>query len=213
MLGHVLADVLLAAARGVFPPPDGRIHVLPPDGLYQAVLGFTAHAIVLADAAPDVVLAQLPAGDLGAALSPSFLVWLGARIGRAPGSLDCVLVRTGVPPASATDLLVRTDLDGHPRVARARHHRRAVEVFSDPQGKGLVTLGRGLAGRLELSFEVDEAHQNAGLGRRLIAGALLRVASEEPVFAQVAAANARSLRALVALGFKPIGAEVLFDSA
>jgi hypothetical protein len=33
----------------------------------------------------------------------------------------------------------------------------------------------------------------------------------EPLFAQVAAGNAASLRALGAAGFRPLGAEVLFD--
>ena len=46
------------------------------------------------------------------------------------------------------------------------------------------------------------------LARRLVAGALSAATPTEPVFAQVAAANAASLRALQPAGFAAVGAEV-----
>jgi L-amino acid N-acyltransferase YncA len=77
----------------------------------------------------------------------------------------------------------------------------------------MVLLVRGLAGRLELSVEVESARRDRGLARLLAAGALAAAAPEEPVFAQVAAANAASLRALQPAGFAAVGAEVLFGPA
>ena len=74
---------------------------------------------------------------------------------------------------------------------------------------GMVLLNRGLAGRLELSVEVAPGRRDRGPARRLVAGALTAAAPDEPVFAQVAAANAASLRALQPAGFAAVGAEVL----
>ena len=46
---------------------------------------------------------------------------------------------------------------------------------------------------------------------RLVAAARHLTPPGEPLFAQVAAGNAASLRAVGAAGFRPLGAEVLFD--
>jgi GNAT superfamily N-acetyltransferase len=105
------------------------------------------------------------------------------------------------------------DPGAHPRVRRALGVRRDVRVFEDPAARGLVVLGRGLAGRLELAVEVEPIHRGHGLGRALTAGALAAAAPGEPVFAQVAPANAASLRALLGAGFVPVGAEVLLHAA
>ena len=89
----------------------------------------------------------------------------------------------------------------------------AAEVLArlDPGDlKGPMVLGRGLADRLELSVEVAAPERDRGLARRLVAAALAAAAPAEPVFAQVAAANAASLRALQGAGFAAVGAEVLF---
>ena len=95
------------------------------------------------------------------------------------------------------------------RVDRARAGGARCRGFEDPAGAGQVLLGRGLAGRLELSVEVDPERRVRGLARRLSAAALAAAAPDEPVYAQVAAPNAASLRALTAAGFAAIGAEVL----
>ena len=92
---------------------------------------------------------------------------------------------------------------------RARRLRREVAVYADLEGRGLVTLGRGLAGRWELSVEVAPAHRGAGLGRRLIAAGWRLAPAGAPLFAQVAPGNAASLRAFLAAGFRPAGAEAL----
>ena len=54
------------------------------------------------------------------------------------------------------------------------------------------------------------AQRGQGLGRTLAAVSMLAVPRGERVFVQVAPGNAASLRAVLAAGFHPIGAEVLF---
>jgi hypothetical protein len=74
---------------------------------------------------------------------------------------------------------------------------------------GLLTLGRGVAGRWEVAVEVSRPGR--GLGRRLFAAA--RGLVDEPVWAQVAPGNAASVRAVLAAGFRPVGAEALLIPA
>ena len=79
-------------------------------------------------------------------------------------------------------------------------------------GGGLVVLGRGLVGRRELSVELlDDTTADPGHGRRLIDAGRDLIPTGEWCWAQVAAGNARSLRAFLAAGFVPVGSEVLID--
>jgi GNAT superfamily N-acetyltransferase len=211
---HPLPGLLLGAARGRPPAPDGAVEVLPPlPGPVDAVLAFTAHHVVVAGVDPAQVSARLPAGDLSAPMRPEFLGWLGARLGSRPGGQDVVLAAEGLGGRPPLALRPLTDPDRHPRVADARRHRTGLEAWTDPEGAGMLLLGRGLAGRRELAFEVEPGRRNRGLGRRLVAAARHLTPPGEPLFAQVAAGNAASLRALEAAGFRPLGAEVLFDRA
>jgi hypothetical protein len=110
----------------------------------------------------------------------------------------------------------RTDLDDHPRVRHARSLRSDVRVHGDD--RGFVTLGIGLGGLTELSVEVAPGRHGTvrgpgrglgnGLGRGLLADALALVDADHPVIAEAAPGNARSLRALLAAGFVPIGSAV-----
>jgi hypothetical protein len=199
--------ILDAAADGRFPPVDGACEILPADGEFRAVVAFTGHAYVLA----DVRLADLlerGADGYGGASRPSVLQWVAGHDGRI-GSLDVVLVAEGSPGPT---LPRRTDLDGHPRVCRAAGYRTDVRVHADDVG--LVVLGRGLAGRRELSVELlDLAQSGQGHGRRLIRAGLAELAPGERCFAQVAPGNAASLRAFLACGFVPICSEVLIAPA
>jgi GNAT superfamily N-acetyltransferase len=211
---HPLLGVLVDAARGRPPAPDGAVEVLPGlPGPVDAVLAFTAHHLVVADVDPELVAARLPDGDLAAPMSPAFLAWLGGLLGSRPGSLDVVLAAEGLGGAPPLELARVADPGRHPRLVEALRHRSDVEVWSDPQRAGLLLLGRGLAGRRELAYEVEPARRNRGLGRWLVAAARHLTPPGEPLFAQVAAGNAASLRALQAAGFRPLGAEVLFDRA
>jgi hypothetical protein len=202
-------DLLHSAARGSFPPEDGRTEVVgAAAGAPAAVLSFTAHHVVAADVPAEEVLARVDPQDLKGPLAPGVLTWLAERTGLVAGSLDVVLA--WVPERAVNDAAAVREVEpaGHPRVERARRWRQELRVF-EGEG-GMVVLGRGLAGRLELSLEVDRGRRDRGLARRLAAGALAAAAPAEPVFAQVAAANAASLRALQPAGFAAVGAEVLF---
>jgi RimJ/RimL family protein N-acetyltransferase len=83
-------------------------------------------------------------------------------------------------------------------------------VFESGGGRALVILGRGLAGRLEVAFEVDAAHRGNGLATAALLDARRAVRPAGLLFAQTAPANVPSLRALLAAGFAPIGSEALF---
>lgn len=94
---------------------------------------------------------------------------------------------------------------GHPRVAGSRKRRDDVRVWA--ADGGVLVLGRGIAGRLEVAVEVAEGVRHRGLGRALASAA--RQLADEPVWAQVSPGNARSLRAFQAAGYRPVGAEAL----
>jgi hypothetical protein len=221
MTPHPLLAVLLDAAAGRFPPVDGGVDVLPPleDGLgggLECATAFTGHAVVSTALPAADVHGRGPDG-FGGAMAPDFLRWL-AGPGGWIGELDLLLVAPGAGPGagpagdhggSGADAVVprRSDLEEHARVRRARALRRDVEVYGDE--RGLVTLGRGPAGRRELSVEVPAGSEGRGGGRSLLADALLLVPAGEPVFAAVTPGNARSLRAFLACGFTPVGSEVL----
>jgi GNAT superfamily N-acetyltransferase len=210
-VGDRLLRLLQDAALGVPPAADGVVEVWPaPAGAVDAVLAFTAHHVIAARVDPDLVAARLPDGDLTAPMSPGFLGWLGERLGSHPGSLDVVLAAGGLGGTPPLELRAVLDPERHPRVARALRYRGDLRVWTDPDGAGVLVLGRGLAGRLEVSFEVDPARRNRGLGRLLVAAARHLVPHGEPLFAQVAPGNVASLRVVEAAGFRPVGAEVLF---
>jgi GNAT superfamily N-acetyltransferase len=153
------------------------------------------------------VAAAVADDPIAAPLGARFLAALADRVGAEPGSLDAVLVapRTGRP----LELVPVTDLD-HPRVQRALHHRADVRVWTTPDAAGLVTVGRGVAARWETSLEVDPAVRCRGLGTALAAAAPALVPDGGQLWAQVAPANVASLRAFLAAGYRPVGAEVLF---
>ncbi|WP_330177481.1 hypothetical protein OG875_30595 [Streptomyces sp. NBC_01498] len=206
---HPLLTTFLDAADGRFPPVDGRVTVLPalPGGL-ECSVAFTGHAVVATALSASEVEARGPDG-YGASLAPDFLRFLAGRGGWID-TLDLVLVARG--SAGPPCLAERFDLDDHPRVRHARSLRGDVRVHGDE--RGLVTLADGLAGRRETSVELDEPDATgggtgAGLGRSLLRDSLSLSPAGEPVFAAVAPGNARSLRAFLAAGFRPLGSEVI----
>lgn len=90
------------------------------------------------------------------------------------------------------------------------HGHIAVMFGCTPNDIGLVTVGRGLVDRLELSVELfDPGRAGSGHGRGLIAEGLAVIEAGAAVFAQVAPGNAGSLRAFLSCGFVPIAAETL----
>ena len=92
-VGHPLADVLVRAARGEFPPVDGVAELVPRDAAgTAAVVSLTGHAFVLTDLTAGE-LADLPLDGYGGAGAPEVLLRI-ARGGEI-GTLDVVLVRRG----------------------------------------------------------------------------------------------------------------------
>jgi hypothetical protein len=204
--GGVLGAILAEAVAGRFPPADGGVTVVPPDettGL-EAVLAFTGHAVVATALSLEEVLACGADGFAGGHDADTLRRLAGP--GGWIGVLDVTLLAFGTGRGGGT-LRTTQDHDDHARVGYARETRADVRVLADE--RGLVTLGRGLAGRTELGFEIAGDAHGRGLGRGLLVDALGSLPAGEPVFAACAPGNARSLRCVLASGFAPIGGEVL----
>ncbi|WP_030694069.1 GNAT family N-acetyltransferase [Streptomyces globisporus] len=204
-----VAELLAAAARGVFPPPDGSTTVVPQPGPRDAgVLAFTAHSVVFTDADPEWVraaLAATPADPLAASMNPGFLLALMARTGRHMNTIDLLTVADALPGPPPLELR-EIDDPGHPRVARALRFRDDVRVWA--ADGGVLVLGRGVAGRWEAAIEVDEEARHRGLGRAL-ATAARHLTPGGVVWAQQSPGNARSVRVFQAAGYRPVASEAL----
>ncbi|MFE7902316.1 GNAT family N-acetyltransferase, partial [Streptomyces sp. NPDC057424] len=191
-VADTLGDLLDAAARGVFPPADGGTTILPqPSPRDAGVIAFTAHSVVFTDEDPDWVrqaLAGTGCDALAAPMNARFLTALMDGTGRTSDTVDVLLTGTALPgePRLA---LTETDSADHPRVVSARRRRDDVRVWTTRGG--VLVLGRGVAGRWEVSVEVGEEARHRGLGRRLVAAAR-HLAGGAPVWAQVSPWNARS---------------------
>jgi GNAT superfamily N-acetyltransferase len=200
-----LAAVLDEVAAGRFPPADGGVTIVPaPSRRDAGVLGFTAHAVIFIDAHPGWVTAQLPDGDLAGPLSPAFLQALCEHTGRRAHTIDILCVAPALPGPPPIALTAGPG-PAHPRLARALRYRDTVRVWR--ADGGIVAIGRGIAGRWEVSVEVDPNRRGAGLGRALAAAARHLLPAGTPLWAQIAPANAASVRVFLAAGFQPVGAE------
>jgi GNAT superfamily N-acetyltransferase len=210
-----LAAILDNVGLGRYPPPDGTVTILAqPSDRHAGVVSLTAWAVVFADTDPDWIAAQLTPGDLSAPLSAPFLAALGERLGRRSHSVDmlaCAAPRQGPPPPdlSLRELATGDTAPVHPRIARALRYRDDVRAWQT--AGGIVTVGRGLAGRWEVSVEVDPDHRGSGLGSRLVTAARHLVPAGVTLWAQIAPANAASVRAFLRAGFRPVGAEALLS--
>jgi GNAT superfamily N-acetyltransferase len=203
---QVLAAILGDAAAGQFPASDGRVTILPqPSARDAGVIAFTGHSVIFADADPAWIASQLPADDpFAAPLRPEFISALARHTGRIAHHCDiltCASALPGAPPIEVTP-----DADpAHPRISRALRYRDEVRAWHVPGG--VVMVGRGIAGRWEVAVEVDEQARGRGLGRTLAAAARHLVPGGAPLWAQIAPGNAASVRAFLAAGFRPVGAE------
>jgi GNAT superfamily N-acetyltransferase len=208
----LLQEVFADAAAGKLPVPDGQVEVCGDvRGEAAAVIAFPARFYVVAPVAPEWVRARLPPGDFSAPLGARFLVALADQIGAHIGGNDAVLAARAHVHDGGLDLW-QISGDAHPRVRRAHRYRQDVRAWQTRDGAGCVVLGRGVAGRWEVSFEVEPAARGRGLGRALAAAALGLLPVGTPVFAQVTPGNSVSLRATLAAGYRPIGGEVLLPS-
>ena len=201
-----LIELLTDAASGRVREAEGDLRILPaPPGPAMAIVGLVG-VHVIATSASEAWVRERLAGDLMGPLSPAFIVELGHQLRRVDDGVDLVLV---APALHGTPSLRETAGD-HPRIARASAHRTDVRAFTDETGQVVVVLGRGLGLRLEVSIEVTPAARGRGLGRQALEDARRLIPAGSLLFAQVAPANAASIRMLLHAGFVPLGAEVLF---
>jgi GNAT superfamily N-acetyltransferase len=206
-LGESLAALLDGVAGGRLPDPDGAVTIeAQPSARDAGVIAFTAHTVIFTDADPGWVSSILPPGDLGAPLSPAFLHALAGRTGRRAQSTDMLAVGGALPGDPPLDLRPAPDV-AHPRIARAGRYRDGVQAWA-AEG-GVVLIGRGVGGRWEIAVEVDPHRQGHGLGRRLARAARHLTPAGAALWAQIAPGNAASIRAFLAAGYVPAGAEAL----
>ena len=199
-----LAEVLAEAAGGRPPAPDTGPTIIRQAAQRDAgVIAFTAHNVIFTDLEPDWILAHLDQDDLSAPLNPPFLTALERKTAQRVNNIDLLTLArplNGSPPLELT----KTNTD-HPRLKTAQQYRDDIHTWTCPGG--LVVLGRGVAGRWEVAIEVAQDHRGRGLGRALARAA--RHLTTEPLWAQIAPGNAASVRAFLAAGYTPIGAEAL----
>ncbi len=170
------------------------------------MLSFPGYVVVAADIDRFWLDSWTGDGDFGSPTGPPFLSALEELLRVEAGNLDAVLLASSLPGDPPIDL--KPDENStHPRVTRARRYRTDVRAWTSDHG--LLVLGRGLAGRWEAAFEVDESARDHGHGRALAAAARHLVPDGRPVWAQCAPGNASSLRALLAAGYTPVGSEIL----
>lgn len=202
----MLEELLRKVEKGERLPTEPWVRVVDPGvpGTH-AVLGFTGVNVIVTDLDPGWVAGLLPERDLSVPLQPPFLTAMEDKLDRRVNNLDLLLV--GERTAGEPEIELRVVESDHPRVRRARRYRSEVVVYQ--ANGGVVVLGRGLGGRWEVGIEVDEGARDTGLGRRLATAARHLVPEDRPVWAQIAPANAASVRAFLAAGYVPVGAEAL----
>ncbi|MEU4192614.1 GNAT family N-acetyltransferase [Kribbella sp. NPDC026611] len=217
-----LADILRRVEKGVYPPPDLGVSVVPaPADRECCVVAFSGHIVIAADVDPAWVAERVPPGDLAAPTNPPFLSALAELTGRRVSSIDAMLLAPALtdPAERTTATATLTELTNlnHPRVDRAWRYREEVRVYGANPGHadtgvglgGLVIIGRGLAGRLECAIEVPPADRGHGTGRRLAYAARALIPPTTSIWAQVTPGNAASFRTFLAAGYKPVGSEAL----
>ena len=208
---HRLTYLFDRLSQDIFPPRDGAVDVLDsPPGKADGVVAFTEHVVVATSVATDLVRQQLAITP--DPMSVSFLSWLGQALESEPSRTRVVLFALGTGEGTSV-LEPRHDLAGYSQVAPHLVDRDDIEVYSDRYGQSVLVMGSGLAGRRELAVQVAASQRRAGTGRRLVRSAIALTPKGMPLFAQVAAGNAASLRAFYNAGFRPIGAEVLFPKS
>jgi GNAT superfamily N-acetyltransferase len=204
-----LAGVVDAVEAGEHLPTDPwYFTVAQPGPRAAAVVAFPGLSVIAANVEPSWVDGHLPEEDLSAPLNPPFLRALEEKLDRRVNNIDIVLLAPRLPGSPPVALRELTGSQ-HPRVRRAHRYRDDVRVWETESADGVLILGRGLAGRWEVAVEVAPGARGRGLGRALARTARQLLPEDRPLWAQVASGNAASVRAFLAAGYEPVGAEAL----
>ena len=212
MSTHRAADALLRAWRGPREPVDGSWERMSPwlPGVY-AVLALTGRALVSTPSeVSDAELDAWGTDGWGHAHDPRIMARLAGPDGWVD-VLDAVLIAEGTGAGAPPGLMERPDLSGHPRVQHAWPNRSGIRIFGYAVDEATVlTLGQGIGGLTEMSFQVDPDRRGQGRGTALAQAARSLTPRGEPVVAAVSPANVPSLRALLAAGFEPVGSVQIY---
>lgn len=213
---HPMAKLLHDAARRSFPPSDGTVEVFAsPPGPCDAAVAFTGYSMVAADVEQEWVRRHVPEGwdrdhRHHGTLSVHFLDALARHLDVGPGGVNILLAARKPPEAGPRAKLQR----GSQIRADWAAYRRNVVSYEDTDSDGVINLGHGPGGRLDLWIELEGADRpwlraaTVVRGRELLRAA--RALAPDDLFASVPSYDARALRTFLAGGFHAIGAEALF---
>ena len=207
---HPLTTLLRAAARRALPPVDGTVAACPaPSGPCAVAVAIGGLSMVAADVAPEWVSEHVPRGP-GGAVAPPFLAALADRLGVPTPGVDVLLVARKPPQAGPRTALVPSD-----RVdATWAADRTDVTSWAAADGAGVIMIGRGPGGRLDLRVELEGSDRQwltaatVVRGRDLLEAA--RTLADGDLFASVPAYDATALRTYLCGGFRAVGAEARF---
>jgi hypothetical protein len=210
LAAHPLSALLRAAARRALPPVHGTVAAGPaPSGPCAVAVAIGGLSMVAADVAPEWVSEHVPAGE-GGAVAPPFLAALADRLGVPTPGVDVLLVARKPPQAGPRAALRPSD-----RVdATWAADRTDVTCWADPDGGGVIMIGRGPGGRLDLRVELEGSERQwltpatVVRGRDLLEAA--RTLADGDLFASVPAYDATALRTYLCGGFRAVGAEARF---
>lgn len=219
MSEHPVATLLRAALDGRFPPVDGGwTRVAPWTPGVEAAVAFTGHGfLVLGDDVDDVELTRLGANGHGGVHDPRLVAalvgggWVDSLDGvlMAWGTGDPLGGSSGIPGAllasDVLELVPRSDLMAHPRVAHAQRLRRDVRAFGMPTGEHVVvSLGRGIGLLTEVGIELQGPMLGAGRAVEVVHAVRRLVPPSEPLVAEVAPGNTRALGVFLSAGFRVV---------
>ncbi|WP_156934805.1 hypothetical protein [Pseudonocardia spinosispora] len=209
---HALNTALSDAARGVFPPADGRaVAVGALDGPCDMMAFFAHHVIVAADVEQNWLDEQYVdrVGLGGSDPSTGLGKLIGAVTERLGNPAVYASMTCAAPPRSAY-LNGKIEENGEPDSGWAAY-RTDIRCFqySSPGAAGAFAVGRGPGGRWDVFFRVDEG-PGGRVGRELLAAAKTVIPTGATLFGSTPLHDHRVTRIAIASGFQPICTEVLF---
>jgi GNAT superfamily N-acetyltransferase len=197
--------------RGQLTPDDLSAPLLPP--FLQAICARTGRRVnnvellcmtTALSGPPPLALTPLLSSAAGEPAPPAPLAPAAPALPAVPATSKFQRCRRGGIDVSTMPL----GAGGKARLERALRYRDDVRAWA--AAGGALILGRGVARRWEVSVEVEPDYRGRGLGRDLARAARHLVPGGAPLWAQIAPGNAASVRAFLAAGYQPAGAEALF---